>query len=105
MQPSDDLPVYIVFGSEPGSESTPLNVFAEVGRADQYLLDGLMTAMVINREAILRPGEQVSLLVTVGNEADGTSTSGSVVTIGEDGRNVWDFRVEKRWAPAPSPVR
>jgi hypothetical protein len=96
----DPLPFYVVIGSEPDKPPRALEIFMEVERADNYVLDGVMQAMMLHRGGVLQPGEQISMLLTLGIE-DVNLTTASVAVNGDDHRHVWDFRVEKRWAPKP----
>ena len=99
---ADQLGIYVVVGSTPDEEAKPLEIFMEPQRAAQYVMNGLMEAEWMTTQGILRPGDQLSVLVTLGKEGDidtpETMTSGSVAVVGSEHRKVWDFRVEKRWA-------
>ena len=98
---ADRLPIYIVVGSEPDKPIEPLEIFMEPERADAYVLDGLITSLAMHRSGVLQQGEQISLIMTIGDRESEPEklTAGSVVVVAKDHRHVWDFRVEKRWAP------
>lgn len=101
----EPLPIYVIIGSEPDEPSKPLEIFMEPERAAEYVINGLMQAAFMSAQGILKPGDQLSVLVTLGKPADDaepeTMTTGSVAVVGQTTarRRVWDFRVEKRWAP------
>lgn len=96
---ADPLPVLVVVGSEPGEETKSMEVFLESEEADIYVFNGLLQAMAMHRQ-VLQPGDQVSMIMTRGVEGFSTTT-GSIAMSGQTDRHVWDFRVEKRWAPKP----
>lgn len=98
----DKLPIYVVVGSEPDKGPLAMEIFMEPERAEQYVMDGVMAALVAHRGGRLQPNEQLSMIMTIGDHPDDGPEklmSASVVVMGEDHRHVWDFRVEKRWAP------
>jgi len=101
MPSPETLPIYVIVASEPEEpEAKPLEVFMERPRADQYVLDGLLQALMMHRNGeIFKPGDQISMIMTRGTEDDERLTSGSLAFNGAEHRHVWDFRVEKRWAP------
>ncbi len=70
MPASKDFPVYAVYAKPP---------------------DGAKIVEGIEKD------EQISLLFTSGNDDIGTSASLAIQSQGD--RRVWEFHVEKRWAP------
>lgn len=94
----DTIPIYAVIGSEPGKDAKALEIFLDKENADHYVRNGLVQAMMMHRGGAILPGEQISMILTVA-EDDSSMTTGSVAVNGPDHRHVWDFRVEKRWAP------
>lgn len=100
----EPLPIYVVIGSEPDTETRPLEIFMEPERAAAYVLDGLIQSLAMARMAGgLGSGDQVSMIVTMGRYGDDhhdeSMTAGSFVVRTSHDQRVWDFRVEKRWAP------
>lgn len=93
----DKIPVYVVVGSDPDHPAKALEIFMERPRADAYVLDGTMQAAAMHRGGMLSPGEQVSMILTIGRDDESSMTTASLVVLGDDHRHVWDFRVEKRW--------
>jgi len=97
------LPVYVAVGSDPDDEvpGEPhvMEVFLTAPQASGFVLDAMMQALRLHRDGRLKRGEQISLLLTLG-EGEGDDermTYGSVAVQATDHRHVWDFRVEKRW--------
>lgn len=95
----ENLPVYVVVGSDPDRAPKALEIFMERERADGYVLDGVMQAAMLHRGGMLRAGEQISILITIGREDETSLSSASLAIAGDDHRHAWEFRVEKRWAP------
>lgn len=108
-------PVHVVWGNLPeikdgvltdSTERTPLEVFLEQVKADQYLLEGLVFSFGQHVNE-LAPGGQITMLVTRGqrptedNPNPPTTFGSFVVSNPADGdkkadRHEWEFTVERR---------
>jgi hypothetical protein len=95
----ETIEFYAVMGSEPDQPQKCHEIFLQRDRADSFIFNGLLQAVAMHRDVALEEGDVLSMIMQRGSED--VMTTGSLVVNSASDRHVWDFRVEKRWAPKP----
>lgn len=95
----ETIEFYTVMDSEPDQPQKCHEIFLQRDRADSFIFNGLLQAVAMHRDVALEEGDVLSMIMQRGSED--VMTTGSLVVNSASDRHVWDFRVEKRWAPKP----